>query len=129
MAIEAHLQMIQAVISRLASHSTTIKGWSVTVSGALLGYSATASTPLVAAIAAWVVIAFAAMDAYYLSLERQYRHLYRRAAADDKMAWQMDVEQPSKKQLMVALRSPVNLILYGSSLSVALVVGVYLLVK
>ena len=129
MAIEVHLQMIQAVISRLASHSTTIKGWSVTVSGALLGYSATASTPLVAAIAAWVVIAFAVLDAYYLSLERQYRQLYRRITADDKVAWQMDVEQPSKKQLMVALCSPVNVILYGSSLSVALVVGVYLLLK
>jgi hypothetical protein len=95
----------------------------------VLGYSATVSTPLVAAIAAWVVIAFAVMDAYYLSLERQYRQLYRRVAADDKVAWQMDIEQPSRKQLMLALRSPVNVILYGSSLSVALAVGVFLLAK
>lgn len=129
MAIETHLQMIQAAIARMSSQSTTIKGWSVTVSGALLGYSATASTPVVAAIAAYVILAFAVLDAYYLALERQYRLLYRRMTTEGHTPWLMEIEQPSRKQVTTALRSPVILILYGSSLAVAAAVGTYLVLK
>jgi hypothetical protein len=129
MAIEIHLQMIQAAIARMASHSTTIKGWSVTVSGALLGYSATASTPVVAAIATYVIMAFAVLDAYYLAVERQYRLLYRRMTTDGGTPWLMEIEQPSGQQVATALRSPVILILYGSSLAVAAAVGIFLLLK
>lgn len=129
MAIEVHLQMIQAVIARLAAHSTTIKGWSVTLSGALLGYGATASTPVVAVIAAYVIIAFAVLDGYYLSLERQYWLLYQRATGENETPWLMEIQQPSGRQIITALRSPVILILYGSSLAVATAVGIYLAVK
>ena len=129
MAIDAHLHMIQAVVTRLAAHSTTIKGWAVTVSGALLGFAATASTPVVAVIAAYVVIAFAVLDAYYLALERAYRLLYQRVAADDTTPWAMEIERPTVKQVMTALSSTVILLLYGSALMVAAGVGTYLAVK
>ena len=129
MAIDIHLQMIQAVITRLAAHSTTVKGWSVTVSGALMGFAATASTPVVALIAAYVIIAFAILDAYYLALERQYRLLYQRTVNQGGAPWLMDIDQPSARQVMAAVRSPVVLILYGSSLLVAAAVGTYLLLK
>jgi len=129
MAIEIHLQMIQAVITRLAAHSTTVKGWSVTLSGALLGYAATARTPVVAVIAAYVIIAFAILDAYYLALERQYRLLYQRTTIEDRTSWLMDIDQPSARQIITAAASPVILILYGSSLAVAAAVGIYVLFK
>lgn len=129
MAIDIHLQMIQAVITRLAAHSTTVKGWSVSVSGALLGFAATASTPVVAVIAGYVIIAFAILDAYYLALERQYRLLYQRTVEEDRAPWLMDVHQPSVRQVIAAMLSPVVLILYGSSLLVAAAVGTYLLLK
>jgi hypothetical protein len=129
MATESHLQMIQAVVTRLASHSTTIKGWSVTLSGALLGYGTTANTSVVAVIAGYVILAFAIMDAYYLALERQYRELYRHAVAGGTTAWEMEVGRPSARQIITAVRSPVIVILYGSSLLVAICIGIYLAVK
>jgi hypothetical protein len=129
MAIEVHLQMIQSVITRLAAHSTTIKGWTVTLSGALLGYAATAVTPIVAMIAVYVIIAFGVLDSYYLALERQYRHLYHLATSVDDTSWSMDIDQPSVRQVIGAALSPVVLILYGSSLAVAASVGVYLIFK
>lgn len=129
MSIEIHLQMIQAVITRLAAHSTAVKGWSVTVNAALLGFAATASTPVVALIAAYVILAFAVLDAYYLTLERKYRLLYQKILKEHQTPWLMDIDQPSARQVMTAVGSPVVLILYGSSLVVAAAVGTFLVLK
>jgi hypothetical protein len=129
MATEAYLQMIQAVVTRLASQSTTVKGWCVTVTGALLGFAATASTPAVAAIALYVICAFAILDAYYLVLERAYRDLYRRAATSHSSDWALDVAKPAVSEIRAALCSPVIAVLYGASLLVAMGVGTFLLVK
>src|SRR5687768_13405557 len=49
--VEAHLQMIQSVISRLSAQSITVKGWSVTVTAALLGFGASSTTASVALVA------------------------------------------------------------------------------
>lgn len=124
---EAHLQMIQSVVSRLASQSTTVKGWCVTVTGALLGFGATRSTPLVAFVAVYVVVAFAVLDAYYLALERGYRSLYASAARGDTGSWSLEVPRATSGQIVAALRSPSVALLYGASLLVALTVGVSLI--
>jgi hypothetical protein len=129
MPTEAHLQMIQHVVTRLASQSTTVKGWCVTVTGALLGFGATSATPIVAAIAIYVICAFAALDAYYLSLERAYRTLYHRAASGETDDWTLDITRPAAKQIGTALRSPAIALLYGASLLVAATIVIYLLVK
>jgi hypothetical protein len=126
-ATEAHLQMIQAVVTRLASQSTTVKGWCVTVTGALLSFGATSATPIVPLIAIYVVLAFAALDAYYLALERAYRALYHRVAAGRAETWTLDITRPTAGQVGTALRSPAIAILYGTSLLVAAIIGTYLL--
>lgn len=123
MAIEAHLQMIQSVISRLAGQSTTVKGWSITMTGALLGYGASTGTPLLAFIAGYVVVAFAALDGYYLALERAYRALYTEAMGGTAADWSLTVPRPSRALFLKATMSPANVILYGASLSVVAVVG------
>jgi hypothetical protein len=128
-ATEAHLQMIQAVISRLAGQSTTIKGWCVTVTGALLGFGASSATPIVAIIAVYVVCAFAALDAYFLTLERGYRALYQRARDDRTDPWELTINRPTPKQVATALLSPAVVMLYGMSLLVAVSIGIYLLQK
>ncbi len=129
MASETHLQMIQNVISRLAGQSTTIKGWCVTVTAALLGFGTTSTTPAIAAIAIYVVCAFAVLDAYYLTLERAYRTLYQQTTTDQADAWTMQITRPTITQVGTALRSPVILLLYGSSLLAAASVGLYLLLR
>jgi uncharacterized membrane protein YdfJ with MMPL/SSD domain len=129
MASEVHLQMIQAVVSRLAAQSTTIKGWCVTLTAALLGYGATAATPVIVGLAIYVIVAFAVLDAYYLVLERKYRELYLRSATGDEAGWSLTVGRPSPGQIAVAMLSPVVVILYGMSFLVAIGVGIYLLLK
>jgi hypothetical protein len=129
MATEAHLQMIQAVIARLASQSTTVKGWSITLTGALLGYGATTATPLLALIAAYAVLAFAALDAYYLTLERAYRALYTQAATGTLAARDLTITPPGPTAYLCALRSPANAILYGASLLITATIGGYLLTQ
>jgi hypothetical protein len=103
--------MIQAVISRLAAQSTTVKGWSITLTGALLGYGATTATPVLALIAAYVVLAFAALDGYYLSVERAYRGLYADAVAGSAAQWSLTVDRPTRAGYLSATLSPANVIL------------------
>jgi len=71
-----HLELLQAVISRMASNSFALKGWSVTVTAALLGLAAKDANPGFAIIAFYPALAFWGLDAYYLRQERRFRALY-----------------------------------------------------
>jgi len=71
-----HLEFIQAVIARLSTASTSIKGWGLTVAIAAFGFSATKAVPVVAALGVAVVIVFGLLDSYYLREERLFRYLY-----------------------------------------------------
>ena len=71
-----HLELLQPVISRMASNSFALKGWSVTVTAALLGLAAKDSNPGFAIIAFYPALAFWGLDAYYLRQERRFRALY-----------------------------------------------------
>jgi hypothetical protein len=131
MAADAHLTMIQTVISRLASQSTTVKGWCVTVTAALLGLGAAATRPIIAIVAVYVIVAFASLDSYYLSLERAYRDLYRATAAttasEPVTGWSMDVAKPTTRDIAHAMLSPAILILYSTSFIATLTIAIYLL--
>ncbi len=123
------MQMIQTVVARLASQSMTIKGWSVTVTSAILGFGATAARPLVALIAVYVIVAFAVLDAYYLALERAYRELYRQAGTGEVELWALAVARPTPRGVLTAFRSPVIVVLYGASLLVAASVIAFLALR
>lgn len=71
-----HLQFVQKVIARLAGHSFTLKGWSITLTAALLGVAAKEGGYVFALVALVPATVFWSLDAYYLRLERQYRSLY-----------------------------------------------------
>jgi hypothetical protein len=71
-----HMELIQAVISRLANNSFLIKGWAVTVASAFLGLAVSRSEARLAWIALAPVILFWGLDAYFLYAERLFRGLY-----------------------------------------------------
>jgi hypothetical protein len=71
-----HMDMIQAVISRLGNDSFLVKGWAVTVSGAFLGFAVNASSWQLAAASLFPSVLFWSLDAYYLWAERLFRALY-----------------------------------------------------
>jgi hypothetical protein len=73
-----HLEMIQAVVSRLANEAALIRGWALTVSAAFFGFAAKDDRWQVAAVGMLPVVAFWGLNTYYLRAERQYRALHDR---------------------------------------------------
>jgi hypothetical protein len=73
-----HLQMLQAVITRMAGNSFLLKGWSVTLVSALFALSADRSNGAFAYVAVLPVLMFWGLDAYFLRQERLFRKLYDR---------------------------------------------------
>ena len=72
----AHLQMIQAVITRLAGSSFMIKRWSVTLAAALFALGAATINENFVYLAFFPGFMFWALDAYCLRQERLFRTLY-----------------------------------------------------
>ena len=71
-----HLELIQAVITRMAQNSFGLKGWSVVLVAALLALASTETDARLAALALFPALMFWGLDAYYLQQERLFRKLY-----------------------------------------------------
>ncbi len=79
-----HLEMIQGVITRMASNSFALKALAVTLTAGVLAFTgATKSpSPVIVLAALLPVVMFWCLDAQYLRLERLYRRLFDAARAD-----------------------------------------------
>lgn len=71
-----YLEMIQNIMTRMSTNSFMLKGWSVTLIAGIFALSAKESNPMYFLLAYVPVILFWFLDAYYLMIERQYKHLY-----------------------------------------------------
>jgi hypothetical protein len=71
-----HLELIQAVITRLAQNSFAYKGWSVVMVSAIFVLAAKEISPRYLLIALIPTLAFWGLDAYYLRQERLFRKHY-----------------------------------------------------
>lgn len=78
-----HLEFIQAVIARLANDSFLMKGWALTVSGAIFGFAASHLSWPIATVGLLPAITFWFLDSYFLRQERLYRSLYNSVARRD----------------------------------------------
>lgn len=74
--IQTHLGILQNVIQRMATNSSSCKAWCVTLVSAVLVIVADKGKPEYAWIAMLPTIVFAALDAYYLALEKAFRNSY-----------------------------------------------------
>lgn len=74
--IQTHLGIIQNVIQRMSSNSSACKAWCVTLVAAVLVIVADKGKPEYAWIAMLPTSVFAALDAYYLALEKAFRNSY-----------------------------------------------------
>jgi hypothetical protein len=72
----AHLQMIQAVVTRMARNSFLIKGWTVTLVAALFALGAADTNALFVYVAYFPAFMFWALDAYFQRQEHLFRKLY-----------------------------------------------------
>ncbi len=74
--VQSHLQIMQGVIQRMASNSTSCKAWCITIVSAILVLIADKNKPELAWLALFPSFLFLALDAYYLALEKAFRASY-----------------------------------------------------
>ncbi len=74
--VQAHLHIMQSVINRMASNSSSCKAWCITLVSAILVIVADKGKPNFAYIALLPTLLFLALDAYYLALEKSFRASY-----------------------------------------------------
>ena len=75
-AVQAHLGIMQSVIERMASNSSSCKAWCIALVSAVLVVVADKSKPEYAWIAVIPTLLFLTLDAYYLALEKAFRNSY-----------------------------------------------------
>lgn len=75
-AVQTHLQMYQAVIARMASNSSSVKTWCVTLVAALLVLIADGKAGFSIYIVFVPIVLFFMLDVYYLAMEKRFRAAY-----------------------------------------------------
>lgn len=74
--VHAHLGILQAVVQRMAANSASCKTWCITIVSAVLVLVADKGKPELFWLALFPIPLFAALDIYYLGLERGFRESY-----------------------------------------------------
>ncbi|MDR2203186.1 MAG: hypothetical protein LBE76_02580 [Nitrososphaerota archaeon] len=71
-----HLEMIQSIITRMATNSFMLKGWTITLIVGIFALATKDANSIYFLIAYIPIMLFWVLDSYYLQLERKYRKLY-----------------------------------------------------
>jgi hypothetical protein len=114
----AHLNMIQGVISRMASNSFALKTLAITITAGFVALIGAAKEPNVFYLiaAALPIAVFWWLDAKYLQFERMYRALFEEVAANSQeLTTQFDMnasrfKDQTPRVLRIALSWSVNTI-------------------
>lgn len=75
-AVQTHLGILQSVIQRMATNSSSSKAWCITLVSAILVVVADKGKPDYALIAFIPTLLFLVLDTYYLALEKGFRNSY-----------------------------------------------------
>lgn len=75
-AVQAHLSIMQSVIQRMATNSSSSKAWCIALVSAILVVVADKGKPDYVCIAVIPTLLFLVLDAYYLALEKGFRESY-----------------------------------------------------
>lgn len=132
-----HLEMIQAVITRLGNDSFLIKGWAVTVNSVFLGFAVSSKEPRLAVVAILPAVLFWGLDTYYLRSERLFRVFYERVrlGAEEVEPFGMNATAPDfvstlggadaeNADYWKTTRRPTLAVLYGGLVAAAVLVAV-----
>ena len=74
--VQAHLGIIQSTIQRMSLNSASCKTWCVTIVAAVIVLIADRNKPALVWVAIFPALIFAALDTYYLALEKGFRSAY-----------------------------------------------------
>ena len=90
-----HLEMIESIIERMGNNGFQLKGWAVTLVSIVGTLSANGSDKRFFLLAFIPLLAFWALDAYYLQLERKYQVFYKNVSdkEEDAIDFSMDLRK------------------------------------
>src|SRR6516162_7621959 len=77
------LEMLQAIIARLANYGATLKNYCITLTTAVTGFAITLRQPIAVLLALIPIIIFALLDAQFLRNERRFRGLFDELTRED----------------------------------------------
>lgn len=88
-----HLEMIEGIIERLSSNSFQLKGWAVTLVTVIGAWASTGTDKRFFILAFIPLLAFWAIDAFYLQSERKFKELYNRVRLkkDEEIDFDLDI--------------------------------------
>ena len=89
-----HMDMVQAVVARLAGNGFIVKGWAITVAGAFQGFSITGQDKWLAIVGVVPTLLFWVLDASFLRSERAFRALFERVRTGKSDAFFMNATSP-----------------------------------
>ncbi len=125
-----HLDYIQSVITRMAHNSFLLKGWSITVVGALFALSKVEIDGTIALVAILLTMMFWVLDAYYLSKEHLFRILYDevRVKEPDDIDFSMSPIKKNSSYTDIVLKaiSPTQFYFYGVLVLVIFLFNAYM---
>jgi hypothetical protein len=126
-----HLEMIQAVITRMANNQFMVKGWCITLVSALVALSVGKDgNPYVIVTTLLPVVMFWYLDGFFLQQERLFRKIYDRHAGKEKTDFQIT---PNKdlgeipERIGAVMWRPTIRVLYIWLLAIVLLVSVILI--
>lgn len=125
--LHKHLDYIQNIITRMASNSFYIKGWTITLVSGILILASNTSEWWYYLFPSCPVLFFWALDSYYLYLERKFRDFYnyirvkKEHEIDFSMKINNDILSPKTKYFK-CLFSPSTILFYLPLLFVTIVI-------
>lgn len=125
-----HLEFIQASISRMAGSLFFLRGWTITLIGALLAFilKGDGSDRIVFFLIVLILV-FWILDGYFLSRERLFRDLYNhvRSLREEEIDFSMDISEYKKykKNTLVYSMFSLTLLLFYLPLVAAALLIIY----
>lgn len=134
--VRAHLGMLQSVIARMAQASASCKTWCVAAVSAILALAAKTGDGHVVAVGFVPVVALLLLDAYYLSIERDFRDQYsgfvvrwqnNQLARTDLYSMAHTPEPHHRARATLAALVSIGVLLFYAALVLALVVACFVM--
>lgn len=123
--------MVQEIVTRMARNSFSLKGWVVTIITGVFVLAAKEATVSYFLLSYIPIVLFWFLDAYYLSMERRYRHLYNKVRIQDVDELTFDLTPPKADEATKTLfwQSFLSRTELGLYLPLALLVIAVILIK
>lgn len=93
-----HMEMVQAVVTRLGGNGFVVKGWAITVAGGFQGFSVTRENGWLALVGILPTVLFWCLDASFLRSERAFRILFERVRVGKTDSFFMNATSPEHIQ-------------------------------